>query len=126
MILLIHEADPQLRSVMITIFTHGVRLSVTFQNLAKQNNFQVRIVVATSGSVDLAVWITDDSWLENVISCFSQLIRAMNDWNSPTDKLMTVEMFIAPGQAKYELEYNVLSVSKDIITLEKYCKTIFI
>ena len=56
--ILIHSADPQSRPVVITIFTHVVRLSVcqsvpTFQNLAKQNNFQVRIVIATGHTV---VW----------------------------------------------------------------------
>ena len=35
----------------------------TFQNLAKQNNFQVRIVIATSGIVGLAVWIIDGTCL---------------------------------------------------------------
>ena len=29
----------------------------TFQNISKQNNFQVRIVITTSGTVDLAKWI---------------------------------------------------------------------
>ena len=31
----------------------------TFQNLPKQNNFQVRIVIATGDTVGLAEWIID-------------------------------------------------------------------
>ena len=41
---------------MITIFARGVR---TFQDRAKQNKFQVRIVIATCGTVGLAEWIID-------------------------------------------------------------------
>ena len=49
---------------MITIFTRdicpSVRTSVlTFQNLTKQNKVQVRIVIATGGTVGLAEWIID-------------------------------------------------------------------
>ena len=58
--LLIHEADPQSRPIVITIFERVVRPSVlTFQNLAKQNNFQARIVMATDRTVGLAEWIID-------------------------------------------------------------------
>ena len=53
-LLLIHEADPQSRPVL------SVRPSVPiFQNLTKQNNFQVRIVIATGWTVGLAEWIID-------------------------------------------------------------------
>ena len=55
--IMIHSADPQ-----INIFTHDVRTS-TFQNLAKQNNFQVKIVIATGGTMYLAEWIFDDTCL---------------------------------------------------------------
>ena len=51
---LIHEADPQSRPLIITFFTRDVRTYVpTFQNLAKQNNSQLIIVTATGyfGSV---------------------------------------------------------------------------
>ena len=42
------------------IFARSVCTSVpTFQNLAKENNFQVRIVIATGGTVGLAEWIID-------------------------------------------------------------------
>ena len=33
----------------------------TFQILAKQNKFQVKIVIATAGIVGLANWIIDDT-----------------------------------------------------------------
>ena len=47
-----HSADPQSRQVMITVFTHVVLKYVpTFQNLAKQTKFQVKIVIATGGTV---------------------------------------------------------------------------
>ena len=71
MSVLIHEADPQSRPVVITIFTHVVRPYVpTFQNLTKQNNFQVRIVIATGWTVGLAEWIIDDTH-ENLHCKFS-------------------------------------------------------
>ena len=61
-VLLIHSADPQSRSVVITIFTHVVRPSVPiFQNRAKHNKFQLEIVSATGGNVGLAKWIIDDT-----------------------------------------------------------------
>ena len=56
--LLIHEADPQPRPVVITVFTHGI---TNFQNLAKQNNFQLRLVIITDGTVSLAEGIIDDT-----------------------------------------------------------------
>ena len=34
-------------------------VSPSFQNLTKQNNFQMRIVIATGGTVGLAEWIID-------------------------------------------------------------------
>ena len=38
----------------------SVRPSVsTFHNIAKQNNFQVKIVIATGGTVGMAEWIID-------------------------------------------------------------------
>ena len=49
---LIHSADPQSWPVEIIVFP-------LFINLAKQNNFQVRIVIATGGTVGLAEWIID-------------------------------------------------------------------
>ena len=57
---LIHLANPQSRPVVITIFARSVWTFVrpTFQNFAKQNNFQGRIVTGTT--VGLAEWIIDD------------------------------------------------------------------
>ena len=49
--LMIHEADPQSRPVVITIFTY-VPVS-TFQNLAKQNKVLVKIVIAKGKTVGL-------------------------------------------------------------------------
>ena len=56
---LINLADRQLRPVVTAIFTQSRHLSVrpsvpTFQNRARQNNSQVRIVMATGGIVGLA------------------------------------------------------------------------
>ena len=52
---LIHEAEPQLCPVVITIFTLVVCPSFpTFQNFAKQNKVRTRIVIATGGTVGLA------------------------------------------------------------------------
>ena len=53
--------DPRCRpTVVITIFTRVVCPPVSaFQILAKQNNFQVRIVIDTGGNVGLAEWIID-------------------------------------------------------------------
>ena len=48
------------RLVVITIFTHVVRLFLpTFQYLTKQNNFQVRLVITTGWTVGLPEWIID-------------------------------------------------------------------
>ena len=61
--LLIHSTAPQSRPVVIIVFTLVVCLTVspspTFQNLAKQNSFQVK----TGEIVGLAEWITDDTCL---------------------------------------------------------------
>ena len=56
---LIHSADPQSRPEVITIFTHVV--SALFK--IEQNDFQVRIVVATGGIVCLAEGIIDETCL---------------------------------------------------------------
>ena len=60
--LLIHEADPESRPVVITI-SHVVsfRPYVTFQDLAKQNKLQARIVIATGRTAGLAEWINDST-----------------------------------------------------------------
>ena len=60
---LVHKADPQLGSVMITIFTCVICPSVpTFQNFAIQNKIHVKIVIAAkiSRNVGLADEIIDD------------------------------------------------------------------
>ena len=67
---LIHEAGPQSRPIVITIFARGVCTSVRlssvrpsplFKIAQNKNKFQVRIVIATGGTVGLAVWIIDDT-----------------------------------------------------------------
>ena len=55
--ILIHVANPQSRPVVITIFRRGCPSIPTFQILLKENNYQVTIVIATGGTVDLAEWI---------------------------------------------------------------------
>ena len=61
---MIHEADPQSRPVVITIFTHNVcpyvRPVTYFQNLAKRNRFQM-IAIAIGGIVGLAEGIINDT-----------------------------------------------------------------
>ena len=57
-ILLIHSAEPQSRPVVIIVFTLVVRLS-TFQNLSKQNKFQVKAMFTTGETVDMAQWIIE-------------------------------------------------------------------
>ena len=63
---LIHSADPHSRPV-VSLFSYvsSVRSSVpTLQNNSKQNNFQVKTIVITTGvSVGLAEWIIDDTCL---------------------------------------------------------------
>ena len=62
-------ADPQSLPVVITIFVRvvctyvlsSVRSFSTFQNLAKQNEVQVRMVIAIGGTVGLGEWIIDDT-----------------------------------------------------------------
>ena len=59
----IRSADPQSRPVVIIVFTH-VRWYVrpTFQNLAKQNKFQAKTIVTSTGeNVGLAEWIINDT-----------------------------------------------------------------
>ena len=57
--ILIYTADPQSRPVVI-IISHVFH---TFQQLAKQSKFQVKIVIATDGNVG----IIDDTCLVNAI-----------------------------------------------------------
>ena len=54
---LIHEAGtvPHVVSVCLSV----PKTVTTFQNLSIQNRFQMRIVIATSGTVGLAEWIID-------------------------------------------------------------------
>ena len=72
---MIHEAESQLRPGVITIFTCGVCTSVLrlrdSKYLAKQSKFQVRILIATGGTVGLAEWIIDyTSWVNFIFKIF--------------------------------------------------------
>ena len=68
-LLLIHSANTQSWPEAIPIFTNVVRSSVrpsvpAFQNLARQDNtIQVKIMIATAGTVSLAKWIINDTRL---------------------------------------------------------------
>ena len=62
---LIHEAEPQSGPVVIIIFSHLVH---TFHNLAKQNNFQVKMVITASGTLGQAEWIIDNTCLVKAVS----------------------------------------------------------
>ena len=72
--LMIHSADLQSRLVVIIVFTHVVRTSVrtcvsTFQNVTKQNKFQVKTILATGESVGLAKWIIDNTCHIFILYC---------------------------------------------------------
>ena len=57
--LLILSPDLQSRPVVVTIFTSDVCTSIpALKNLAKQNKFYFKTVIATGGTVDLAVGMT--------------------------------------------------------------------
>ena len=64
---LIHEADPQSRPVVINIFGHVVRTSVTYfskQNKLKTKHFfQAKTMFVTSVTLGLAEWIIYDTCL---------------------------------------------------------------
>ena len=55
--------DPRGRPTVTARSDHYIRTCCpyvpAFQNLSKQNNFQVRIVIASGGTVGLAEWIID-------------------------------------------------------------------
>ena len=86
--ILIHENDPQSQPVVITVFARGVRTSVpTFQNLAKQNKFQARIVITIDedyGSCDSG-WV-DHWWQECLVSVLFHLTLEAKLWHMPSKK----------------------------------------
>ena len=58
-------------SSVLTIVCASVRLSVpTFQNIAKQNKLEVKIIIAAGVTVGLAEGITDDNYLVSHIILF--------------------------------------------------------
>ena len=77
---LIHSANPQLITAGNTsMFSHmlSVRPSVpTFQNLAKQNKFQVKTMFTTGDIVGPAEWIIHDTCL--ALDFFSICVRNRN------------------------------------------------
>ena len=90
--ILIHSAYPQSRLVVIIVFTHVIRPSVpTFQNLARQNKFQVKTMFTTGETVDLAEWINDDTCL--VLFLFSLWVNWRISWRiraiTATEKVIT-------------------------------------
>ena len=60
--ILINEAGPQSRPVVIIVFAHVVRSSVRL-HFSKQNIFQAKTMFTTSETVSLTEWIIDDSCL---------------------------------------------------------------
>ena len=55
---------------MIIVFAHVVRPPVpTFQNLAKQNNFQAKTMFTTDETLGLAEWIIDDTCILLLFLC---------------------------------------------------------
>ena len=62
-LLLILEDDPQSRLVVITIFTRVVRTSPLLKISQNKTVHQVKIVIATGGTVGLAEWIIDNTCL---------------------------------------------------------------
>ena len=59
---LIHEADPQTRPVVIIVYAHVARPSVS-PHFSKQNKFQAKAMFANGETVGLAEWIIDDTCL---------------------------------------------------------------
>ena len=70
--------------MVITIFSRVVcpdHTSIpTFQNLAKQNNFQTRIVMATGGTVGLAAWIIDGTMSSFSVLPFSCIYSILEEF----------------------------------------------
>ena len=66
--ILIHEADPQPRPVMIIVFALVVRPYVS-SHFSKQNKSQVKTMFATSETLDLAEGIIDDTCLVDIYVC---------------------------------------------------------
>ena len=67
-VILIHSADTQSRRpVVIIVFTQSVGPPVRphFSKSKKQNKFQVKTMFTTGETVDLAMWIIDDT-----LSCY--------------------------------------------------------
>ena len=63
------------RPVLIIVFIHVVRPFVpTFENLANQNNFQVKTMFTTGETVGLAEWIIDDTCHFFYFGCWFPLI----------------------------------------------------
>ena len=68
-LLLIHEAGPKSRPVVIIVFAHNVR-----PHLLKQNKFQAKTMFTTGETVGLAEWIIDDICLV-VFFCTTRNLR---------------------------------------------------
>ena len=84
---LIHEADPQSRSVYSA---HVVRPSVpTFQNLAKQNKFHMKTLFTNGETVYLAEWIIDGTCLVTCIFTKGELYEPKKKF---TRKMMQNEI----------------------------------
>ena len=65
--ILIHEADPQSRLIVIIVFAHVVRLSVR-HHFSKQNNFQAKTVFATGETVGRLSWVIGDTCVIFIIT----------------------------------------------------------
>ena len=61
---LIHSADPKSGLVVIIVFMNVVRgyIRILKKITQSQNLFQLKVMIATGGTVDLAVKIIDDIW----------------------------------------------------------------
>ena len=74
---LVHKDKSQSRLVVITIFYTWRLYVLTFQNLAKQSKFQVRIVIVIGWTVDLAEWIIDDTcshYLQHLVLLLNSIL----------------------------------------------------
>ena len=68
--ILIHSADPQPWPIVITILHMSIHQSIhIFQNHTKQNNFQMKRVIATGVTLDLDKGIIDEPYLL-IFFCF--------------------------------------------------------
>ena len=118
---LIHSANPQSRPVVISVFTHVIRPSVstsvpTFKNLAKQNKFQLKTMFTTGDIVDLAKWIIDDTlsylFFQDRAAETYNFDQRTSDQSGFEENLLQFQVYFTNLNVQEIQESKVLSVSK--------------